>query len=671
MAIEQVSAGSAPILWSTIDQAFKVINDNFTELALSVGGGGIVDLSRLASTIAPVDDNVYDLGKLNDRWRDLYLNQFIYLGNARIGSVGSAVNLPAGSTIGNNGQLLDENYFKTFAVTGQDSIVADNATDTLTINFGTGIGITSNSLTDTITFNNTGVTSILGGNGIVVDSATGTVTIENAGVTSITGTTGQIGVNTSTGSVVLTNLGVIQLTTDPGSGIGLSSNSGIINITNLAPNIAQNVFRFISVPGQGIIEADSIVDTLTIVPGYGIEITTTPLTDTVTIELNQKIDIIGSVFADDSSLMVDAVDQRLFAAGGIVGNLTGDVIGNVTGGTVSATTLRTSETEIRLGAMPDFASPLGGPASTTVAVGAFAGEIRQNTNAIAIGYIAANEDQGDHAIAVGVNSGGQRQASFAAAFGVEAGYRDQGTRALALGYQAGAFSQGVEAVAIGKGAGHTNQPANSIVINASGANLNGTASAFYVAPIRNQTGTSGVVQYDATTKEVSYSTALGSVSGTFSGNIFTNLIDSADSSQITIVPQTQFSSNVVVDGDLILNGDNRIQASTTITMVPTLSAENSRSILEITGIPAGEGSPGIVMSTPSEYIQVGTWTMLSNGGLFSAPLSDPPDFPLVGAIYIADGVNWDPQSFSSGNPYPVFYDGNDFLPMVPTPSPSP
>jgi hypothetical protein len=373
--------------------------------------------------------------------------------------------------------------------------------------------------------------------------------------------------------------------------------------------------------------------------------------------------------------MGDAVDQKILAAGGILGNLTGNVTGNVagnvTGGTVSATTLRTSETEIRLGAMPDFASPVGGPATQTVAVGAFAGEIRQNTNAIAIGYIAANEDQGDHAIAIGVNSGGQRQASFAAAFGVEAGYRDQGTRALALGYQAGAFSQGVEAVAIGKGAGHTNQPANSIVINASGANLNGTASAFYVAPIRNQTGTSGVVQYDATTKEVSYSTALGSVSGTFTGNIFTNLIDSADSSQITIVPQTQFSSNVVVDGDLILNGDNRIQASTTITMVPTLSAESSGSILNITGIPAGEGSPGVVVSSPSEFIQIGTWTMLSNGGLFSVPLSDPPDFPLAGAIYVADGVNWDPQSFSSGYPYPVFYDGNDFLPMVPAPLPSP
>ena len=39
----------------------------------------------------------------------------------------------------------------------------------------------------------------------------------------------------------------------------------------------------------------------------------------------------GSVFADDSSIMVDAVDQRIYASGGFTGNLTGNVTGNLTG----------------------------------------------------------------------------------------------------------------------------------------------------------------------------------------------------------------------------------------------------------------------------------------------------------------------------------------------------
>jgi hypothetical protein len=32
MDIEQISSGSAPILWSTVDSAFDKINKNFTEL---------------------------------------------------------------------------------------------------------------------------------------------------------------------------------------------------------------------------------------------------------------------------------------------------------------------------------------------------------------------------------------------------------------------------------------------------------------------------------------------------------------------------------------------------------------------------------------------------------------------------------------------------------------
>jgi hypothetical protein len=58
-------------------------------------------------------------------------------------------------------------------------------------------------------------------------------------------------------------------------------------------------------------------------------------------------------------------------------------------------------------------------------------------------------------------------------------------------------------------AGETAQAANSIVINATGATLNQTtANTFTVAPIRNIIGTDGVLQYNATTKEVSYSNSV-------------------------------------------------------------------------------------------------------------------------------------------------------------------
>jgi hypothetical protein len=331
MAIKQINPGSPPILWSSVDKAFKDINDNFAELALSVGLGDLVDLTALNSTVGPVNDNTFDLGQLSDRWRDLYLNQSIYLGEGRILAEGTSINLPAGATIGSSGQLLDEKYFKTIAVLGEDTIEPGQITDILNLNGSTGISISTNNSSKTITFSNTGVTSLSTGSGIGVNASTGAITVTNTGVVSLTGTAGQIGVSASTGTVVLTNLGVTQLTTDPGSGIGLSASSGVINISNLAPNIAQNLFRFISIPDQGIIEAGTISDTLRMTAGYGINLTTSPLNNNITVTLNQNIDINGSVFADDSSAMVDAVDQKMFAAGGFFGNVTGNVVGDTTG----------------------------------------------------------------------------------------------------------------------------------------------------------------------------------------------------------------------------------------------------------------------------------------------------------------------------------------------------
>jgi hypothetical protein len=52
--------------------------------------------------------------------------------------------------------------FSNIAVAGQSSVVADSATDTLTLAAGTGISITTNAGTDTVTITNTGVTAFSG-----------------------------------------------------------------------------------------------------------------------------------------------------------------------------------------------------------------------------------------------------------------------------------------------------------------------------------------------------------------------------------------------------------------------------------------------------------------------------------------------------------------------------
>jgi hypothetical protein len=66
-----------------------------------------------------------------------------------------------------------QNIFKTVAVSGQTSVVADTNTDTLTLAGSTGLTITTDDTTDTITFTNSGVTSITGTANEIELNATG------------------------------------------------------------------------------------------------------------------------------------------------------------------------------------------------------------------------------------------------------------------------------------------------------------------------------------------------------------------------------------------------------------------------------------------------------------------------------------------------------------------
>jgi len=79
----------------------------------------------------------------------------------------------------------DQNLFSTIAVSGQSSVVADSATDTLTLVAGTNITITTDASTDSITINASGGG---GGAGLTANTFTDTQTIEKAvGATSTDG----------------------------------------------------------------------------------------------------------------------------------------------------------------------------------------------------------------------------------------------------------------------------------------------------------------------------------------------------------------------------------------------------------------------------------------------------------------------------------------------------
>lgn len=315
MTIRQINSGAAPLVWSTIDQAFQDVNQNFVELQAAIGGPG-VDFSSLSTDVSPSISGEYDLGAGSYKWKDLYLSSTLHIGNASITSSGSIVQLPAGSTIG--GLLLDESYFKTIAVSGQSNIVADTGTDTLTIANGAGITVTTTASTDTLTITNTGVTQLVGTAGqIGVSSGTGIVTLSNLGVTRTIAGSG-ITVSSETGDVTISNAGIISIVTDPGSGISLDTTvPNTVRITNSAPNITQNTFRNINVAGQDPVIAETGTDTLTLVAGSGITITTNATADSVTITNSSSS---GSQLTNGSYTVSLAADGSLELGNGFTVN---------------------------------------------------------------------------------------------------------------------------------------------------------------------------------------------------------------------------------------------------------------------------------------------------------------------------------------------------------------
>ena len=532
MPLQQINPGSPPLLWSNVQEAFTSINANFETLSASIGGGGsLIDWEQFDNSIIPTTSNIEVLGSITNRWKAVHVDTYrdtltdtlngVWLGPAQIKGVGNSVDLPAGSTVDGNLIIdLEKTFFKRISVDDFNVIEANEFSDTINLTAGTAMQLVVDSSAERITLNNIGVTRLAGGTAISVSSATGNITVTNTGVTSLTNSTSLpsglaagsgISVSSANGAVLITNTGVLQVQQGFGITVSTDAASGISTISNSAP--AQVTFRNVVINGDNLnpIVADSTSDTLNIDTGYGLITTKNVATDTFSIALNQRIDIIGSVFGDDSTKIVDAVENKVY-------------------GGIFATTLRTAETRI--------------------ALGAGAGVTNQGLQTVAVGESAGSVNQGNRTVSIGSQAGQYRQSAYSVAIGPSSGFYEQGDSAVAIGDNAGQSSQGDYAIAVGHYAGHNNQSANSIILNASGAILNGAAAGFYVNPVRNATGANGVLQYDSTTKEVSYSSAVGSISGTFTGNIFTNLIDSADSSEITVTPKTIFSSDIQAENDI-------------------------------------------------------------------------------------------------------------------------
>jgi hypothetical protein len=132
-------------------------------------------------------------------------------------------------------------------------------------------------------------------------------------------------------------------------------------------------------------------------------------------------------------------------------------------------------------------------------------------DSVAFGNGAGATSQGVQAVAIGLYAGSTSQGGQGVAIGFGAGSTGQGENSVAVGYSAGETDQGTNAIAIGYFAGQTNQSTGTIIINASSSATNGVSgqqNSLYIRPIRSATTTSGVLQYNPTTYEVTYSTTI-------------------------------------------------------------------------------------------------------------------------------------------------------------------
>ena len=200
--------------------------------------------------------------------------------------------------------------FKTIAVSGQTSVVADSATDTLTFVAGTNMSITTSAGGDSVTFASTGSSgsatfiglsdspsnfSGAAGKYLKVNSAANaleydTLTFSDIGSTPTSlsgyGITDSLQIGTSSTTALAGNTSIPTALTDLSVSDGSNGQvlktdgSGNFSFTNQTGGSA---FSTIAVSGQTSVVADSGSDTLTLVAGNNVTLSTNAGGDSITI----------------------------------------------------------------------------------------------------------------------------------------------------------------------------------------------------------------------------------------------------------------------------------------------------------------------------------------------------------------------------------------------------
>ena len=116
------------------------------------------------------------------------------------------------------------------------------------------------------------------------------------------------------------------------TGISMTADAGTdtITITNTAPNVTQNAFTTVAVAGQTSVAADTSTDTLTLVAGANVTITTDSGTDSITINAGQSNSFVSIAVAGQSPVLADSTSDTLTLVGSGITITTDSVTDTIT-----------------------------------------------------------------------------------------------------------------------------------------------------------------------------------------------------------------------------------------------------------------------------------------------------------------------------------------------------
>jgi hypothetical protein len=180
-------------------------------------GGALIIRVTPGSELGATDSNVL-FGSLASGNLLVYNATAGYWVNASL-TAGTGISVTNGAgtvTVANTDRGSSQNIFKNVAVSGQSTIVADSNDDTLTVAAGTGVSLTTNATTDTLTITNTApdqTVALSAGTGISTSGTYPNFTVTNTGVTSVAGTANQVTVSASTGAVTFSLPSTINVNT--------------------------------------------------------------------------------------------------------------------------------------------------------------------------------------------------------------------------------------------------------------------------------------------------------------------------------------------------------------------------------------------------------------------------------------------------------------------------